>query len=269
MTAGVDAERGIAPQPPVTTRRGSAALLLASAASVALHAALVAAVLRLPPERVEPRATAVSIEVVEQPPAPPPPAPRAAPEPRRAIRPSSPAPRAPPVTARAPTAAPRTASPPPPTPTAQEERKPGPIRFGVSMSSTTAAGTTAAPVGNTVQGSPPPRATEPAEARGYRSDRYAPATEVSALPVPIRVDVPRSEYPPDALREGFEGAVRLRLVVGEDGTVRDATVLNDPGHGLGAAAARAARRWFRFRPALKDGQPVATEIPFTVEFQLQ
>ena len=118
-------------------------------------------------------------------------------------------------------------------------------------------------------GQAPRVAPAPSEVKPYRAERYAPATEVTSLPVPVRVDLPRSEYPPDALREGFEGAVRLRLVVGEDGSVREAAVLSDPGRGLGAAAARVARRWFRFRPARKDGVPVATEIPFTIEFRLQ
>ncbi len=50
--------------------------------------------------------------------------------------------------------------------------------------------------------------------------------------------------------------------------MRSVTVLRDPGHGLGPAAARTARRWFRFRPARLGAEPVATEIPFTVLFEL-
>jgi hypothetical protein len=50
--------------------------------------------------------------------------------------------------------------------------------------------------------------------------------------------------------------------------VAETTVLSDPGKGLGPAAARIARRWFRFRPARRGDQAVATEIPFTVRFEL-
>jgi protein TonB len=136
------------------------------------------------------------------------------------------------------------------------------------MSSTAEAGTYAAPTGNTLYGKPPAVA-EPGEAKPYRSDAPATTAEVSSLPEPIQVELPRSEYPPQALRAGIEGAVKLRLVVDEQGSVREATVVSDPGYGLGPAAARAAKRWFRFRPARKDGAPVAVEIPFTVRFVLQ
>ncbi len=62
-------------------------------------------------------------------------------------------------------------------------------------------------------------------------------------------------------REGMEA-------IDETGRVRSVAVLRDPGHGLGPAAARIARRYFRFRPARLGGEPVATEIPFTVLFEL-
>ena len=74
--------------------------------------------------------------------------------------------------------------------------------------------------------------------------------------------------PAEAARAGVEGEVKLRLLVDETGRVRSVTVLRDPGHGLGPAAARIARRYFRFRPARLGGEPVATEIPFTVLFEL-
>jgi protein TonB len=136
------------------------------------------------------------------------------------------------------------------------------------MSTTAEAGTYAAPGGNTLYGRPP-SAGEPGDARPYRAEGPVGATEVSSLPEPIQVELPRSEYPPQALRAGIEGAVRLRLVIDEEGSVREARVVSDPGYGLGPAAARAAKRWFRFRPARKDGAAVAVEIPFTVRFVLQ
>jgi hypothetical protein len=45
-------------------------------------------------------------------------------------------------------------------------------------------------------------------------------------------------------------------------------VVRDPGHGFGDVAARAARAYCRFRPAQKDGAAVATEIPYTIRFEL-
>jgi hypothetical protein len=45
-------------------------------------------------------------------------------------------------------------------------------------------------------------------------------------------------------------------------------VLNDPGEGLGAAAAKMVWAEYRFSPATVNGTPVATTVPFTVHFTL-
>jgi hypothetical protein len=45
-------------------------------------------------------------------------------------------------------------------------------------------------------------------------------------------------------------------------------ILNDPGDGLGAAAAKMVRAEYRFSPATVNGIPVATTVPFTVHFTL-
>jgi len=74
-------------------------------------------------------------------------------------------------------------------------------------------------------------------------------------------------YPPVARAEHFEGAVAVKLIVDDDGSVARVTVVSDPGHGLGAAAAKVARL-YRFKPAKVDGRPVATEILFRVHFEL-
>jgi hypothetical protein len=46
-------------------------------------------------------------------------------------------------------------------------------------------------------------------------------------------------------------------------------VLKDPGHGLADAAVRNVKRYCRFRPARRNAEAVATEIPFTLHFELQ
>jgi periplasmic protein TonB len=137
------------------------------------------------------------------------------------------------------------------------------------MSSTTAAGADAAPVGNTLYGKAPARAEDPGTAQPYRSERYVPPTQVTTLPEPLPFDIPRDAYPEEAKRLGLEGEVRLRLSIDEEGRVVDVKVLKDPGHGLGAAAVRNARRYLRFKPARRNAEAVATEIPFTLHFELQ
>ncbi|GEJ58611.1 energy transducer TonB [Anaeromyxobacter diazotrophicus] len=238
-------------------------------ASLALHGLLFAALLAVRPPAAR-RATPVEVELVEAPkalPAPEPPrpepareAPRSPPRPPRVAK--LPAPReAPPP--RAPPAPPPPNAPPPP-----DASRAAPPRIGISMESTTTAGGVAAPVGNTLYGRPPERAEDPAAVKPYRAERYAAPSQVTTLPEPLGCEIPKAEYPEEARRLGVEGEVRLRLLVDEEGRVREARVVRDPGHGFGAVAARAARAYCRFRPARKDGAAVATEIPYTIRFEL-
>ena len=227
--------------------------------SLALHAALLATLLAAVP-RTPPRADPIDVEIVETP-APRPRAPeppREEPPPRPARpRPQPPAPRKAPTRAEPPRA-PAPEEPPP----AREE----PARVGISMSSTTSAAGLAVATGDTLRGELPGKAppAAPPGAVGPSSPG-----EVASLPELVACDVPRSEYPEEARLAGFEGSVRLRIVVGEDGRVLEAKVLHDPGHGLGAQAARNARRYCTFRPARRDGRAVATTIPFTIRFELR
>lgn len=235
--------------------------------SVAFHAALGAAVLLAHPP-AERRSAPVSVEIVETRKAPPPQEqapepPRTSPTPVRPTRRVARAPR-PPVPEDAPPA--REDAPPPPNAPPPENARPGPVRIGVSMSSTTTAGEYAAPVGGTLYGKPPARAEAPEGARP--SQRYAPPSQVTSLPEPLGCDIPKSEYPEEARRLGIEGEVRLRLVIDEEGGVRDVKVVRDPGHGFAQVAQRCARTYCRFRPARRNGDAVATEIPYTIRFEL-
>ncbi len=230
--------------------------------SAALHAVLLRAAVSSPARAS--RTETVEIQVTESRPPPPPAArsetplePRPAPRRKLALAPVLGAP-----PSRHPPAPPPPSSPPP------RNAPQGPVRIGISMSSTTEAGAGAATVGNTLHGPVPDRTPDGEAARPYRSDHHARPSEVASLPEPISIEVPQSEYPQEAKRLGFEGAVRLLLMVDEEGRVRKAAILADPGHGLGPAAARVAERYFRFRPAQRAGEAVATEIPFTVHFQL-
>ncbi|HYQ81779.1 MAG TPA: energy transducer TonB [Anaeromyxobacteraceae bacterium] len=235
------------------------------ALSAALHAALLAVAFRGPPPRSLARDEVVAVEIEEapRPPEPPPPPEvpaRPAPRPARRLAVALPP--------DAPRAAPEAPPPPNQPPPAEAPTRTAPVRIGVAMEATTSAGTVAVPVGNTLYGKMPEKAPDPSEVQPYRAERYAPPTQVTSLPEPVEVSVPKDEYPPEAARAGVEGEVKLRLLVDETGRVRQATVVRDPGYGLGPAAARIAKRWFRFKPALRGGEAVATEIPFTVLFEL-
>ena len=71
-----------------------------------------------------------------------------------------------------------------------------------------------------------------------------------------------------ALRLGIEGRVILLVTIDETGAVVDARVVQDPGHGLGEAAARAYKRRCRFEPGRRGDQRVATTIRVGVTFEM-
>jgi protein TonB len=60
------------------------------------------------------------------------------------------------------------------------------------------------------------------------------------------------------------GVVRLTAGVDSEGRVRTVKVVSG-NRALAAAALRAVRQW-RYRPYLKDGQPVATETNIVISF---
>ncbi|MBI5067056.1 MAG: TonB family protein [Deltaproteobacteria bacterium] len=229
------------------------------AISLALHGGLVLALRSVRGAEVA-RDRAVEVEIIERP-APPPPAPPAEPPRRTPERVAVARPRPPP-----PTLAPPPPNQPPPPDAPPPTR--APVRVGVSLSATATSGGVAAPVGNTLYGKAPEVAPDPAEVKPYRAERYLPPAEVSVAPRTVSCEVPQAEYPAEARAAGLQGDVRVKLLVDAEGRVREARALADPGKGLAAAAESAARRHCRFRPAQKDGQPVATEIVFTFRFEL-
>ena len=65
------------------------------------------------------------------------------------------------------------------------------------------------------------------------------------------------EYPAAARAAGVAGRVYVRFVVGTDGKVADAHVLQGIGHGCDEAALAAVRQLPEFRPGRQNGCPVA------------
>ncbi len=137
------------------------------------------------------------------------------------------------------------------------------------MSSSTEGGGVPAPAGNTLYGEVPRTAPAPSDVKPYRSDKYVPPTQVTVLPRPIGDCVlPAKEYPEGASRLGIEGVVVLVVTVDETGKIAEARVVEDPGHGLGPAAAAGIRRHCRFEPARRGADAVATSFRYRVRFEL-
>ncbi len=77
------------------------------------------------------------------------------------------------------------------------------------------------------------------------------------------------QYPSRALSRGIQGATTLRLQVGADGSVGDIEILQSAGDASLDNAARAAVAKWKFKPALQNGQPVASSSVQRVTFRLE
>jgi len=93
---------------------------------------------------------------------------------------------------------------------------------------------------------------------GSLSARMAP-------PVPIHTAEP--EYSDEARRKKIQGIVIVSLLVTTDGLPTDIRVERSLGHGLDEKALETAGQ-YRFKPAMKDGVPVATRISIEMNFKL-
>jgi len=241
-------------------------LIVCAVVSVIGHLVLTYALSRLP-RRVEPhpRPATVAIRVVAPPPppepppepqAPRPPEPRPVPHERPKARPTTPPPSQTPPPPR---------EAPPPEPTPSEGTSTTPV-FGVSMESTSQAGSgPAMPVGNSAR----PQARREAAASAEPVAALAPpvpAYEVTTMPLPQGRCAGR--YTDEAKAAGIEGTVVLDLIVGENGRVREVSVVSGLDHGLSAAAVTAIKEC-RFSPGEKDGKAVPVRIRgFKIRFVL-
>ncbi len=94
------------------------------------------------------------------------------------------------------------------------------------------------------------------------SGRNCPPTNARAI------HSPNAQYPVQARRRGIEGVVIGLLQIDAEGNVRDVRIVEDPGYGLGEAAAEVF--WtFKFEPATRDCEPVATRQRITHRFDLE
>lgn len=86
-------------------------------------------------------------------------------------------------------------------------------------------------------------------------------------PLPIVRIEPR--YPMKAARDGLQGDVILMFTVGKLGQVKDIKVLDAQPKGVfDRAAIKALSKW-KYRPKVKDGQPVEqNELITTLSFRL-
>ncbi|HEX8291102.1 MAG TPA: TonB family protein [Pyrinomonadaceae bacterium] len=78
---------------------------------------------------------------------------------------------------------------------------------------------------------------------------------------------PEPGFTEDGRRAGVNGTVRLRAVLGADGTVKHILVLRRLGHGLTEKAVAAARQ-IKFKPATLAGRPVSQYVVLEYNFNV-
>ena len=108
----------------------------------------------------------------------------------------------------------------------------------------------------------------PGYQRGTGGDVYQPGVRGVSMPEVIYEKKP--EYTSAALNAKVQGTVHVEAIVNPDGTVADARIIRslDSRLGLDEKAIEAVRQW-RFRPALKAGQPVAVRVLIELTFTLR
>lgn len=151
----------------------------------------------------------------------------------------------------------------PPSTAAGQAFEPLPAPPPAGSASASASGMTAAdpdaapPMAERIAPPPPPRPVPEAPLA-------PPSTVASSAPLPI--DMPAPRYPASALRRGETGEVLLRIEVDSGGRAAAVGIVQSSGsRDLDRAALAAARNW-RFRPALRDGWPVAGTVNVPITF---
>jgi TonB family protein len=96
--------------------------------------------------------------------------------------------------------------------------------------------------------------------------RNGPATSVDTRPIPLNNPQPR--YTEEARKNKIQGNVVARVLVSASGQVQKVTITRGLPDGLDEQAIQAAYQ-LRFKPAMKNGQPVSFWIPVVIEFNLR
>ncbi len=86
--------------------------------------------------------------------------------------------------------------------------------------------------------------------------------------VPRKVETnPLPEYPADALDDGAEGRVRLRVRIGADGSVESVRIEESSGTAsLDRSALATVKSQWRFLPGRRDGIGVPCEVIVPIRF---
>jgi len=93
-----------------------------------------------------------------------------------------------------------------------------------------------------------------------------PDNSVDTKPVPLKSFIPR--YTEEARKNQVQGVVMMRILVGEDGDVKQVRIVRGLPDGLSETAIAGAYQ-MKFKPATKNGLPVSHWIVVTAEYHLR
>jgi periplasmic protein TonB len=75
------------------------------------------------------------------------------------------------------------------------------------------------------------------------------------------------DYPDSWKKRGLQGTVHLHITIAKDGSVQDIKVV-DGDSTLAKSAEKAVKQW-RYKPALRNGEPVEVQATIAVAFALK
>jgi periplasmic protein TonB len=105
----------------------------------------------------------------------------------------------------------------------------------------------------------------PGAGLGSEQGVFIPGRGGVTAPVPLVT--PEAEFSDEARREKYQGICLVGLIVDARGNPQNVHVVQHLGMGLDEKAVEAIRK-YRFKPAMKNGKPVAAAITVEVDFRL-
>jgi protein TonB len=158
-------------------------------------------------------------------------------------------------------------TPPPPVPVTQEEK-----RIVAPPQTPTTAPTPLPVQAPLADASPMPLPAAAADPAPTVAEPSVPPTSVSAPLEGMQLQylrAPAPPYPREALRDGLQGSVLLRVLVGVDGQPLEVSIAKSSGHKVLDQAAReqVLRRW-KFHAAMQQGTPVQAYGLVPIDFSL-
>jgi TonB family protein len=100
-------------------------------------------------------------------------------------------------------------------------------------------------------------------------ENETPEKPEESVTTPQLIYSPPPDYTEEATQNRIQGSVILECVVGEDGRIESARVLQGLGYGLDENALNTVQKLWRFQPATQDGAPVSTTVTVEVTFNLR